>query len=116
MKIGTMATVVALVFIMLLITFQYQRPVMTSGEALIQAVAYLQDLPEDYHESMRLHLQVEELQREDYFTSLNLKRGFLSELLNRRQWEVTIKYDGMEPTVVMDAITGKFITIYGPLN
>lgn len=32
------------------------------------------------------------------------------------EWEVTIKYNGIEPTIVMDAYTGSFIDIYGPLN
>ncbi|PIC67627.1 hypothetical protein CSV71_10415 [Sporosarcina sp. P21c] len=31
-------------------------------------------------------------------------------------WEVTIKNNGAEPTVVIDAYTGKLIDIYGPLN
>lgn len=32
------------------------------------------------------------------------------------EWKVTIKYNGIEPTIVMDAYTGSFIDIYGPLN
>lgn len=49
-------------------------------------------------------------------TTLSIKRGVYSELVNRRSWEVTFRYDGKEPTVIMDAITGEFITIYGPMN
>lgn len=109
------AVVVVAVFIALLL-FYYQRPVLTSGEALLLAVEYLQKPQEGYSDSLILRKDVMDLQHEDYRSSLTFKQGFFSELLNRRQWEVTIKYEGMELTIVLDAITGEFITIYGPLN
>ena len=47
---------------------------------------------------------------------LNQKNGFWNKLTNKKQWEVTVKYNGIQPTVVIDAYTGKFIDLYGPLN
>ncbi|WP_239431556.1 PepSY domain-containing protein [Sporosarcina sp. ACRSL] len=35
---------------------------------------------------------------------------------NRYKWEITVIYNGKEPTVVIDAYSGKFIEIYGPLS
>jgi len=53
---------------------------------------------------------------ENISATLNQKSGFWNQLTNRMQSEVTIKYNGIEPTIVMDAYTGSFIDIYGPLN
>ncbi len=53
---------------------------------------------------------------ENISATLNQKSGVWNQLTNRMQSEVTIKYNGIEPTIVMDAYTGSFIDIYGPLN
>ncbi|MER2079682.1 MAG: PepSY domain-containing protein [Psychrobacillus psychrotolerans] len=48
--------------------------------------------------------------------NLAQKQGYWNEITNNMKWEVTIKYTGQELTIVMDAYTGEFINLYGPLN
>ena len=48
--------------------------------------------------------------------NLTPKQGYWNEITNKMKWEVTIKYTDKESTIVLDAHTGKFINLYGPLN
>lgn len=116
MRKSKLVIYVAIAYCIFLVVFYYQSPVLTSGEAVLLAVDYLQNPPEEYGNHLESFQQIEDIQYELYRAQLLPKQGFVAELLNHRQWEVTIYYDGMEPTVVMDAITGEFLTIYGPLN
>lgn len=39
-----------------------------------------------------------------------------NKLLNKREWEVTLEYEGQQAVVVINAYTGEFMEIYGLLN
>ena len=88
---------------------------MGTGEAIISAEKILQNPPHEYRKTIS-YLDLKEIQMENINAFLYPKNGFFNELTNRKQWEVTIKYNGTEPTVVIDTHTGDFIDIYGPVN
>jgi len=88
---------------------------MSTAEAIVKAEDLLNNPPEEW-EKLVSNVDLKEIPLEDINTSLNQKDGLWNRLTNKKQWEVTIKFSGTEPTVVMDANTGKFIDIYGPLN
>lgn len=105
----------AIAYCIFLFVYHYQAPLLTSSEAFILAVDYLQNPPEEYGDPFH-SFQIEDLQYEQYRTQLLPKRGFVAEMLNHREWAVTIYYEEMEPIVVMDAVTGELLRIDGPLN
>ena len=53
---------------------------------------------------------------DDIHVNLSEKSGFLNELFNRMQWEVTIKAPEMKATIVIDAHSGNFIDLIGAFN
>ena len=95
--------------------YQYQSPIMSTGEAIFSAEKHLQSPPKEWEKSIS-YVNLKELPIENVSAFLNQKNGFWNKLTNKKQWEVTVKYNGIEPTVVIDAYTGKFIDLYGPLN
>ncbi len=107
--------ILGLLVIMAISFYQSQKPIMSTGEAKLKAEEHLQNPSKEWGDSIP-KVDVKSLSSEAVETSLRIKRGFYYGLTNQRQWEVTIKYQGMEPTVVMDAYTGELIEIYGPLN
>ncbi|MFJ5791184.1 hypothetical protein ACIQXW_01620 [Lysinibacillus sp. NPDC097162] len=102
--------VMAMIFL-----YIYQSHIMSTVEAISSAERYLQKPPEEWSKSIS-YVDLNEIPIENIRATLNQKSGFWNQLTNRMQWEVTIKYNGIEPTIVMDAYTGSFIDIYGPLN
>ena len=102
------------VILTMLFLYLYQAPVMSTGEAIIKAEVHLKNPPEEWKEISNVDLK--ENPPDKISTSLNQKDGIWNRITNRKQWEVTIKFSGAEPTVIMDAYTGKIIDIYGPLN
>ena len=95
--------------------YLYQSPIMSTGEAIIHAEKHLQNPPNEWRKSIS-NVDLKEIPIENVSAFLKQKKGFWNELTNRKQWEVTIKYNGIEPTVIIDAYTGEFIDLYGPLN
>ena len=94
----------------------YQSPIMSTGDAIVNAEKHLQNPPKEWRKSIS-NADLKEISIENISVFLNQKSGYWNELTNRKQWEVTIKYNGSsEPTVVIDAYTGEFIDLYGPLN
>lgn len=93
----------------------YKSPIMSTGEAIIRAEEILQNPPNERRKTIS-YLGLKEIQMDNINALLYSKNGLLNELTNRKQWEVTIKYNGTKPTVVIDAHTGDFIDIYGPVN
>lgn len=100
--------------LVLLLACQYQKPVLTTEEAIMQAYEYLLDPPEEYGDGLIPNKDLEDMW--PTFTRLTIRHGFFYEMMNRREWQITFRYEGMEPTVIIDSITGKFIMIDGPLN
>lgn len=103
------------IIIAMLILYQYKSPIMSSEEAIISIEKHLQNPPKASRKSISF-IDLKEIPMENIRAVLNQKNGFLNELTNRKQWEVTVKYNGIEPTVVIDAHTGDFINLYGPNN
>lgn len=107
-------TLVVIMFMIFL--YLHQGKTLTTGEAIVHAMEILQDPPKGWGSSIKIDTELNELPSEHIRTVLNPRQGFLNELFNRKQWEVTIIYGSNQPTIVMDAATGKFIDLYGPLN
>ena len=105
-----------LVILMAIIfSYSYQQPIMNIGEAIASAEQHLQNPPKEWGETFS-NVDWNDTPAENVSASLTQKDNLWNTLMNRMNWEVTIKNSGQEPTVVMDAYTGKFIEIYGPLN
>ena len=102
------------VILTVLFLYLYQAPVMSTDEAIIKAEGHLKNPPEEWKEISNVDFK--ENPPDEISTSLNQKDGLWNRITNRNQWEVTIKFSGAEPTVIMDAYTGKIIDIYGSLN
>ncbi|MFD1927474.1 PepSY domain-containing protein [Sporosarcina siberiensis] len=103
------------IIIAMFFSYSYQLPIMSTGEAIVSAEKHLQNPPKEWGKSFSDY-DWNETPLENVVVSLNQKSDFWSNLTNRMNWEVTLKNNGAEPTVVIDAYTGKLIDIYGPLN
>jgi plasmid maintenance system killer protein len=88
---------------------------MNTGEAITQAEKHLQHPPNEWKNSMT-NIDLKKIPPENISTALKQRTGFWSELTNKKQWEVTIKFKDTQPTVIMDDYSGKFIDLSGPLN
>ena len=107
---------ILLISIIIFSAYYYQNPILTSDEAILKAVEHLNDPPEEWGKWIS-KVDLNNLPSEAIIdTTLNGKRGFLNELTNRREWHVTITNGDQVPMVVLDAITGEFINLYGPMN
>jgi len=103
------------IIIVIIISYSYQLPIMSTSEAIDSAEKHLQNPPKEWEKTLS-GLDGNDAQLENVSLSLTPKSNFWSKLTNRMNWEVTIKNSDSEPTVVIDAYTGKLIEIYGPLN
>ncbi|WP_313894266.1 hypothetical protein [Psychrobacillus sp.] len=95
--------------------FQYQAPIMGTEEVVANLEKQLQHPPKEWEKSFS-HFNVKEVSAENISLNLSPKKGFWNELTNRKQWEVNVKYNGLEATIVIDAYTGEYADLYGPLN
>lgn len=95
--------------------YVYKPPILNTGEAVEIALKQLQHPPKEWEKSIS-YVEAKEISAENLEVSLIQQPGFWSKLTNRMQWEITITYNGIKPTVIIDAYSGKFIDIYGPLN
>ena len=114
MKRGTTIVLAMVIAITILFAYQYQKPILTTQEAIVQAYEYLLSPPEGFGDDLIPKKDLEEMW--PIHTSLTVRHGFYYKVVNRRSWEVTFRYDGKEPTVIIDAITGEYIMIYGPMS
>lgn len=103
------------VTLVILFLYFYQSPIISTGEAVNNAEKYLLNPPEEWRNSISFN-GLEEIPPENISVHLIQKNGYWNEITNKMLWEVTIKYNGQESTIVMDAYTGEFINLYGPLN
>ena len=93
----------------------YKSPVLSSDAALIYAENYLLK-PNEEDWGMGSFIGLEGIPEENISVNLSQKSGFWNELLNRMQWEVSIKSPEMNSTIVLDAHTGKFIGFFGAFS
>ncbi|MBD7984375.1 PepSY domain-containing protein [Sporosarcina sp. Sa2YVA2] len=106
---------VFLIIIAMFFSYSYQSPIMITWEAIDSAEKHLKNPPKEWGETFS-DLDWNDTPLKNVSLSLTPKSDFWSKLTNRMNWEVTIKNNGSEKTVVIDAYTGKLIDIYGPLN
>ena len=104
-----------LVTLVMLFLYFYQSPIISAGEAINYAEKYLLNPPKEWKNSITFN-GLEEIPPENISVNLAPKQGYWNEIANKMKWEVTIKYTGKESTIVLDAYTGKFMSLYGPLN
>lgn len=114
MKRGTTVVLATVIVFAILFAYQYQKPILTTQEAIVQAYKYLLGPPEGFRDDLIPQKDLEDMWPSH--TRLTMRHDFYSKMVNRRSWEVTFQYDGKEPTVIIDAITGEFIRISGPLE
>lgn len=89
----------------------YKSPILSSNEAIINVEQYLLNPAEEWG---RISFDgLEEIPEENIQAHLFPKPGFLNELFNKMQWEITIKSSEMHVTVIIDGHNGDFIGIFG---
>ena len=101
------------ILLIIFFAYEYQKPVVTTNDAMKRAIECINNPPK--------HLAINPI---DYtlkdiqavHTSIDVKRGFLSQLTNQRELSVTLIFNEVEPTVNMNAYTGKCIRVTGPFN
>lgn len=103
------------IVIIIILVFQYQRPIMDSAEAIDYAVTCLSNPPEELG-IFPYDIDLESMPLENIFTNLTEQEGFYNQFMNKRLWEVRLILNEEVPTVVMDAYSGKCISVYGPVN
>ncbi|RAZ81332.1 hypothetical protein [Planococcus halotolerans] len=106
-----------LIAIVLFAFYNYQKPMLSTEQAIVQAYGYLKNPPSGTGVSVQaIQVELDAVPTENITLALRQQEGFLNELFNDQQWEVTISYEDVIPTVVMDAVTGEVLDIRGPLN
>ncbi|MEG0383108.1 hypothetical protein [Solibacillus cecembensis] len=107
--------IILIVFVVICFSYFYKSPIISSDVALINAEKYLLNPPEEWGVSIYFN-GLEGIPEEYIRVNLSQKHGFWNELLNRMQWEVTIKSPKMGATVMIDAHTGDFINLIGAFS
>jgi hypothetical protein len=103
---------IILIFLVLF-AYEYQKPFMTTGDATKQAIDCVNNPPR--HLAIKpINYTLEDLQT--VHTSIDAKSGYLNHLTNQREVSVTLVFKDAEPTVKMDAYSGKCIGVSGQLN
>ncbi|MCM3125998.1 MULTISPECIES: hypothetical protein [unclassified Mesobacillus] len=110
--------IVPIFIVFLTIGYIFQQNPMVTGEAIVHSIELMQNPSEEWVGSISPKdlNELKGLPPDNVKAILNTREGLWYNILNRKQWEVTIKFKGNEPTVVFDATTGKLIDLYGPLN
>lgn len=103
------------ILIAMIFLYSYQMPIMSTSEAIASAEKHLQNPPNEWGKTFS-SVDWNDTPLENVSATLSQKNNFWNNLTNKMNWEVTIKHNGQEPTVVIDAYTGKLIDIYGPVN
>lgn len=89
---------------------------MTSGEAIAMAVEHLKNPPKQWNAALSADLDLKKIPPEDISLTLSSMDGSLNKLMNKMQWNVSIRHNGNMHTISMNAYTGEFIDIHGPLH
>ncbi|MGG0644554.1 hypothetical protein ABE021_11495 [Sporosarcina gallistercoris] len=95
--------------------YSYQKPILETNEAIDHAKKHLVTPPEEWKTSFPKEGE-EIVSLKVNRTELTKHQGFWSGLMNKRKWEVVLEYESKQVTVVINAYTGEFVGMYGPLN
>ncbi|SDN90684.1 hypothetical protein [Bacillus sp. OK048] len=99
--------------LIVLFAYEYQKPIMTTVDATIQAIDCVNNPPSQLA-IKPINYTLEDLQT--VHTFIDAKSGYLNHVTNQREVSVTLVFKDKEPTVKMDAYSGKCIWVSGPLN
>lgn len=103
-----------LVFLIICIAYEYQKPILTTEEATDYAVLCLNVPPKE------LRIKAVDINFDDITLkklSIDTKSGFFNQYANKRDLSITMKTkSGEEPTVKINAYNGKCLEVTGPLN
>lgn len=106
-----------LAIIIIFALYSYQRPILSTEEAVLQAYEHLKIQHSELGVTIEpIQVELNELAEEDISSVLHSQEGFINRLINKQQWQVTFIYQEVVPIVVMDANTGEIMDISGPLN
>lgn len=97
--------------------YQHQKPILSSEEAIIQAYENLKNPPSKLEVNLPpAQIQLNDIPEGNIQLQMRQQEGFSGRIFNHQQWEVTIRYGDVIPTIIMDAATGEVLDIFGPLN
>ncbi|CAH2715928.1 hypothetical protein BACCIP111895_03112 [Neobacillus rhizosphaerae] len=103
-----------LVLLIIFIAYEYQKPILTTGEATDNALLCLAFPPE------RLGIKAVDIIYYDITLeklSIDKKSGFFNKFTNQRELSVTLKTkNGEEPTVRINAYNGRCLEVTNPIN
>ncbi|MBO0603116.1 hypothetical protein I2483_15720 [Sporosarcina sp. E16_3] len=103
-----------LVFVIICFAFEYQKPILTTGEAEGYAVLCLNVPPKEL-EIKAVNITFDDITLKKL--SIDKKSGFFNQYTNKRDLSITLKTkNGEEPTVKINAYNGKCLGVTGPLN
>jgi uncharacterized membrane protein YkoI len=87
---------------------------MDTSETLAKTELILQKPPEKWS-TLITPTDLKNISPDKIKTSLKKDRAFKS-FIDSYVWEISLEYDGINPTIVLNAYTGEIIDVYGPLN
>ncbi len=97
--------------------YHHQKPIVSTEEAIVHAYEHLKNhSSESEFDIQPIQVELNAIPVENISLTLRQQEGFLKGLFNQQQWEVTISYEDVIPTVIMDAVTGEVLGVTGPLN
>jgi len=103
-----------IVILTICFAYEYQKPILTTGEATDYAVLCLNVPPKE------LGIKAIDINFDDITQkklSIDIKSGFFSQYTNKRDLSITLKTkNGEEPTVKINAYNGNCLGVTGPLN
>ncbi|WP_033541519.1 hypothetical protein [Planococcus sp. CAU13] len=108
---------ILLIAVVIFVLYQHQKPTLSTEEAVVQAYEHLKNPPSEFLKSLPpIQIELDDIPGENIQLQMRPQGEFPGRLFNHLQWEVTISYEDVVPTIVMDAVTGEILDIVGPLN
>ena len=105
----------SIVLLLLFISFAYQKPILTTSEATKQAVSCLTE-PSKAKQLGIFPIKKEQKDLTDVHTRLIQEKEKFQWFTNQRKWEVVLRFNHTQTTVVINAYNGTCQEVYGPLN
>jgi len=103
-----------LVVLIICLAYEYQKPILTTGEATGYAVLCLNVPPKELG-IKAIDINFDDITQKEL--SIDKKSGFFSQYTNKRDLSITLKTkNGEEPTVKINAYNGKCLEVTGPFH